>query len=192
MPSRTPAEKRESCQAAASTPCRLTAIEPSVALSRTPVPFSGSCVPSAIACAMMMGADHVTPLSVERMTASVGLGLNSVKKLIQRAAGQNDDLVIERLEIGAGVENRARRFPRCATIGRAGEVRRAEIAGESVPHRIYKPRVGRVGGDRFLVIEGLGPVADQRDRVAPGDAAIRGAADQDGADGARLVFLPDE
>ena len=88
---------------------------------------------------MMMGADHVTPLSVERMTASVGLGLNSVKKLISVPLGRTTIWLLSVWKLAPG-----------SKIARAGShvappsVVRAKYVGPRLPaslsHTAYTNR----------------------------------------------------
>ena len=57
-------------------------------------------------------------------------------------------------------------------------LRQGEVA-QTVPDGVGEGRVGRVGGERVLVVEHLAVgVDDQRDRRPPADAAIGGAVDQ--------------
>ena len=67
MPSSVPLPKRASCQATASEPSLPAAIAPSVLPSRTRALVSGSFVPTVCTSAIGIGADHVAPLSAERM-----------------------------------------------------------------------------------------------------------------------------
>src|SRR5512139_2131303 len=95
--SRAPLVKRESCQAAYKVPlpgCAAKVPRISPALTATDA-CAGRRVPTASNCAMRTGADHVTPLFVERITLrlpSVTAGLaadgpSSVKKTCTDPSG---------------------------------------------------------------------------------------------------------
>src|SRR5581483_2638992 len=115
----------------------------------------------------------------------------------QRPVGEDHDLVADGLPARPGVVDGPGRLPGGAAVHGAGEPGRAllryqrqrvDVAGgetealEPVPGDVDPPagRVGGVGGDRFLVVEGAAFVAPDGDGLGPGGAAVRRAADQDG------------
>src|SRR5258706_13573163 len=94
---------------------------------------------------------------------------------------ENDELVVERCIVAYGVVDLPLWFPARAGIGRAREPRRrraALAAGETLPCRVDEVGIGRIGGDRLLVIERTAALANQRRRPAPDAAAIHRAAPQ--------------
>ena len=113
----------------------------------------------------------------------VGWRVESREKIDQGSVRENHDLIVDRLAVRARIIDRVRDFPGDAAIGSAAEISRAaaSAAYEPVPQRVYQTRVGRIGGDRLLVVEKNCTVANQRNRVAPCRAAVGRATDQNRA-----------
>src|SRR5207302_889436 len=76
---------------------------------------------------------------------------------------QHGDLIVDRLAVAARIEYRTRRVPRRAVVRRTREIRRPCARDHGpVPCCIDIPIVVAVGSDRFLVVENLAAVDDQR------------------------------
>ncbi len=97
-------------------------------------------------------------------------------------ARQHDDLVADGLALRTRIVDAAGELPGGAGAGRHGKVARpGRLPGEPVPHRVHIIRIGRVGGDRALVIEELRAVLNERDRRTPAEAAVAPVKDNDRA-----------
>src|SRR5262249_45392402 len=72
-PAPAPPGRRAPCHTTYSAPPGATAISGTSELSRTSVPVSGSRVPIDSSSATVLGADHVAPLSLERITRIVAV-----------------------------------------------------------------------------------------------------------------------
>jgi hypothetical protein len=98
-----------------------------------------------------MGADHVAPLSAERMSRSRGLGApilaSSVKESTSVPSGSTTIWLLIVWLLAPGVVHVARRFPRRAGVDRPREPRGPVVAGQAVPDGIDVARIRQVGGD---------------------------------------------
>ena len=124
---------------------------------------------------LVQRADH----SERRDGAAGSCGIEPREERDERAVRQHDELIVDRLIGGAGIEDCPGCLPRRSTVARAREPGRAvALRREPIPHRVGEARVGRIGGHRLLVVEEVRPVADQRDRSGPRDPSVGRAADQ--------------
>ena len=119
-------------------------------------------------------------------------GIDLGEEVDERAVAEHDDAVAERLARRRRRIDRARGLPARTAVGRARHhARPAARVREAVPHRVNVVAVGRVRGQRILVVEEVRAVADQRRRCAPCQATI-GRADDEHRVVARLTGIARE
>jgi hypothetical protein len=124
----------------------------------------GSVAPIDCITEIVVGADHVMPWSVERIVARVAVDVavrgdvEARKECDERAVGERDDLVVDRLVVPTRVVDRPRGFPAAAAIDRATEIGRAVArVRQTVPDGVRK--AGAEGSAKIdsLSLKGFAP-----------------------------------